>query len=174
MVETSGRVSPITQAYMYGMYNHFLNLSQFWLHTDILNLSEGKKPVLVSGECLRLKLALSAWTVAKFYFPLHRRNLARTVTSVGEITKTLTSQPLGEQCSQSGDLGRQENGQSAAIVLIWGTLNKPGPAARLQKNQMEKHNSEERNLFNTGSTGKVGPSVFSFTGKGQMALYFIL
>lgn len=129
---------------MYGMYNHFLNLSQFWLHTDILNLSEGKKPVLVSGECLRLQLALSAWTVAKFYFPLHRRNLALTVTSVGETTKTLTSQPLGEQCSQSGDLGRQENGQSAAIVLIWGTLNKPGPAVRLQKKKSNGKTQQRR------------------------------
>lgn len=78
-----------------------------------------------------------------------------TVTSVAEITKTLTSQPLGEQLSQSGNLGRQENGQSAAIVLILGTLNKPGPAVCLQKNQMEKYNSEERNLFNAGSTGKM-------------------
>lgn len=63
------------------------------------------------------------------------------------------------------------NGQSAAIVLIRGTLNKPDPAVRLQKNQMEKYNSEEKNLFNTGSTGYVGPSAFSFTGKGQLALY---
>lgn len=146
------------------MYNHFLNISQTWLHTD-------NKPALVSAECLRLQLALSAWTVTEFYFPSTGRIWRLTVTSVGELTKTLTSPPLGEQFSQSGDLGRQENGRSAAIVLILGTLNKPDPAVHLQKNQMEKYNSEERNLFNTGSTGKVGPSAFSFTGKGQLALY---
>lgn len=58
------------------MYNHFLNISQTQLHTDILNLSEDKKPVLVSGECLKLQLALFAWTVTEFYFPQHGWNLA--------------------------------------------------------------------------------------------------
>lgn len=81
------------------MYNHFLNISQTWLHT------EDKKPALVSGECLRLQLGLLVNSISPSVGGIWRL----TVTSVGEITKTLTSPPLGEQFSQSGDLGRQDN-----------------------------------------------------------------